>query len=139
VRARSRRPSRGRAARGRAHVHERATARAARGRRSAVGHAVRGDVGIVRARYRHGDAVEEPVTPGDVEEYFIDMWALGYQFDAGHRLRLEISSSDFDRYDRNPNTGARFGEGSELRRAEQTVHHSARYPSRLTLPVRRRS
>jgi hypothetical protein len=95
--------------------------------------------GIVRARYRGGDAVECPVTPGEVEEYFIDMWALGYEFAAGHRLRLEISSSNFDRYDRNPNTGARFGEGNDLRRADQTVHHSSRYPSRLSLPLRRRT
>jgi predicted acyl esterase len=54
---------------------------------------------------------------------------------AGHRLRLEISSSNFPRFDRNPNTGAAIGVDDRLETALQTVVHTADYPSHVTLPV----
>ena len=54
---------------------------------------------------------------------------------AGHRLRLEISSSNFPRFDRNPNTGAAIGVDARLETALQTVVHTADYPSHVTLPV----
>lgn len=66
--------------------------------------------------------------------YDIDLWATSYVFRTGHRIRLEVSSSNFDRYDRNLNTG-RFAFDDEIVPAEQTVHHSAVHPSFLTLPV----
>ncbi len=66
--------------------------------------------------------------------YEIDLWATSYIFAAGHRIRLEVSSSNFDRYDRNLNTG-RFAFDDEVAVAEQTVHHSADHPSYVTLPV----
>jgi uncharacterized protein len=56
-------------------------------------------------------------------------------FKAGHRIRLDITSSNFPRFDRNPNTGGIFGEDSELRRAQQTIFHDTKHPSRLMLPV----
>ena len=90
--------------------------------------------GIRRARFRESDAHESPVEPGAVYAYEIDLWATSYVFGAGHSIRLEISSSNFDRYDRNLNTG-RFAHDAEMVAAEQTVHHSAAYPSCLTLPV----
>ena len=58
--------------------------------------------GIVRARYRDAGG-DEPLEPGRVYEYDIDLWCTSYVFKAGHRLRLEISSSEFDRFDRNLN------------------------------------
>jgi hypothetical protein len=54
---------------------------------------------------------------------------------AGHRLRVDISSSCFDRYDRNLNTGVRFGHGVEILVAEQAIHHSADHPSHILLPL----
>ena len=69
--------------------------------------------GIVRARFRESDARESPVEPDAVYAYEIDLWATSYVFAAGHRIRLEISSSNFDRYDRNLNTG-RFAHDDEI-------------------------
>ena len=63
------------------------------------------------------------------------MGATSNLFQAGHRIRLDISSSNFPRFDRNPNTGGVFGEDSKLLRAEQTILHDAAHPSRLVLPV----
>jgi len=56
---------------------------------------------------------------------------------AGHRIRIEVSSSNFPRFDRNPNTGDPFADATGLRKAAQTVYHDARRPSCLLLPVLR--
>lgn len=77
----------------------------------------------------------ELLTPGVVEEFCIDLWATANRFKRGHRLRVEVSSSNFPRYDRNLNTGGRIGFETERHVAEQTLRHDARYPSRITLPV----
>jgi putative CocE/NonD family hydrolase len=61
--------------------------------------------GIVRARYRNSTTKAEPIEPGKVYEYDIDLWATSNLFKAGHRIRLAISSSNFPRFDRNLNTG----------------------------------
>ena len=53
----------------------------------------------------------------------------------GHAIRLEISSSNFPRFDRNPNTGGAFADETALKRAQQLVYHSSRYPSYVLLPV----
>jgi putative CocE/NonD family hydrolase len=63
------------------------------------------------------------------------MGVTGNVFRQGHRLRLEVSSSNFPRFDRNPNTGHTFGVDTELRLARQTVYHSQEFPSHLILPV----
>ena len=91
--------------------------------------------GIIRARYRASLAQAEPVRPGEVYEYTIDLGATSNVFKAGHRIRLEISSSNFPRFDRNPNTGGATGEGSEWRTALQTVLHGAEHPSHVVLPL----
>ena len=91
--------------------------------------------GIIRARYREGPAETSLIEPGKVYEYEIDLAVTGNLFRAGHRVRLEISSSNFPRFDRNPNTGNDFGMDAELRIAQQTVHHSRPYPSHILLPV----
>ena len=91
--------------------------------------------GIVRARYRLAPDNPRPVTPGAVEAYVIEMGATSNIFLAGHRLRVEISSSNFPRFDRNPNTGHPLGQDSELRPATQTIFHDAEHPSHILLPV----
>jgi putative CocE/NonD family hydrolase len=91
--------------------------------------------GILRTRYRRSQSVPVLLTPGEPTEITIDLGATSNVFLAGHRIRLDVSSSNFPRFDRNPNTGGTFGEDSELRRARQTVFHDATHPSRLILPV----
>jgi putative CocE/NonD family hydrolase len=65
----------------------------------------------------------------------IDAGVTANVFRAGHRLRLEVSSSNFPRFDRNPNTGTRVADEVKLRVATQTVYHDAQHPSHLLLPV----
>lgn len=92
--------------------------------------------GIVRARYRDGAGkTANPIQPGRVYEYHIDMWATSQVFLPGHRIRLEISSSDFPRFDRNLNTGEDPNTGTKIEVAQQTIYHSAQYPSHLVLPI----
>ena len=93
--------------------------------------------GIIRARYRASRSHATPIEPGRVYEYTIDLWATANVFKAGHRIRLEVSSSNFPRFDRNPNTGHPLGEDAELRPALQTVLHDATHPSHVVLPVLR--
>lgn len=91
--------------------------------------------GVVRARFR--DSLQAPtlIAPGEICEYTIDLWSTSQVFKAGHRLRLEVSSSNFPRYDRNQNTGHELGADAELHTAKQTVFHDERYPSHLILPI----
>jgi predicted acyl esterase len=91
--------------------------------------------GIIRASFREGADLRLPIETGEVYEYVLDLWATSYVVKAGHRIRVEVSSSNFDRYDRNPNTGKDFGLSAETVPATQTVYHSDEYPSRITLPV----
>jgi putative CocE/NonD family hydrolase len=91
--------------------------------------------GIIRARYRKSRATPELLTPGLAEEFLIEVGATSNLYGIGHRIRLEVSSSNFPRFDRNPNTGEPFGRGADVVRAHQTVYHDARHPSRLVLPV----
>jgi putative CocE/NonD family hydrolase len=91
--------------------------------------------GIVRARYRDPGLGERPLVPGVVEEYSIDLWATAYRFAAGHRLRVEVSSSIFGRYDRNLNSGRPFADDDRPEVAHQTVLHCTQYASHISLPV----
>jgi putative CocE/NonD family hydrolase len=91
--------------------------------------------GIVRARYRESLAQPTLLDPGRTYRYEIDLMVTANVFRAGHRLRVEISSSNFPRFDRNLNTGHPIGKDAELRVAHQTVHHSRAYPSHVVLPV----
>jgi uncharacterized protein len=92
--------------------------------------------GIIRARYRNGTS-EELMEPGEVYEFHIDLWDVAYLFPSGHRIRLEISSSNWPRFSRNLNSEMRPELGSEhdMRVAIQQVWHDAEHQSRLTLPV----
>ena len=91
--------------------------------------------GMVRARYRHSLDREELLTPGEVTEFRIRLGATACRFLRGHRIRLEITSSDFPNYDRNHNTGRNDLEDVELVPARQEILHSEEYRSRLVLRV----
>jgi putative CocE/NonD family hydrolase len=91
--------------------------------------------GILRARYRQGREKPTLLEPGKVDRYEIDLWATSNLFRAGHCIRVEVSSSNFPRFDRNPNSGKPFGTDTELLTAEQAVYHDAEHPSHLLLPV----
>jgi hypothetical protein len=90
--------------------------------------------GIVRASFRNGDGERALLEPGTIYEFTIDLWSTSYQFREGHKIRLEITSSDFDRYDRNLNTGDMPGISSRRQRATQIVYHDEQHPSRILLP-----
>ena len=91
--------------------------------------------GIVRGRYRKGRGPASFLTPGEVEEFVIDCWVTSNRFRAGHRIRLEISSSNFPRFDRNLNTGAPIADDDAPRSARQRVFHDAAHPSHVLLPI----
>ena len=91
--------------------------------------------GVVRARYRDANKTATLLEPGHVYEYTIDMWATSNTFLAGHRIRLEVSSSNFQRFDRNLNTGDNPATATRMQAATQTVQHSEQYPSHVVLPV----
>ena len=99
--------------------------------------------GIVRASARGSypapgvvEPVEPaPIKPGEVYEYAIDMWATGITFEAGHRIRAEVTSSCFPRWDRNLNTGEDTLRSSRSEVARQSVFHDPKRPSRLVLTV----
>jgi putative CocE/NonD family hydrolase len=91
--------------------------------------------GILRARYRASRTAPALLTPGEPYEFTIEIGATSNVFRPGHRIRVEISSSNFPRYDRNPNTGAPFATDAATVVARQTVFHDAGRPSRLVLPV----
>jgi putative CocE/NonD family hydrolase len=91
--------------------------------------------GVIRARFRESQSAPTLITPDRVYEYEIDLWATSHVFKPGHRIRLEVSSSNFPRYDRNQNTGHDFGAVSEVRTAQQTIFHDSRYSSHLVLPM----
>lgn len=93
--------------------------------------------GILRLRYRQSLEKPELAQPGDIYKLTIDAGVTGNVFQKGHRIRIEISSSNFPRFDRNPNTGGPVADATELRKATQTVYHDARRPSYLLLPVLR--
>ena len=91
--------------------------------------------GIIRARYRDSASAPSLLEPGRAYCYTIDLWATSNVFKRGHSIRIEVSSSNFPRFDRNPNTGGAVAEDSELKPALQTVLHDSRHPSHVTLPI----
>ena len=90
---------------------------------------------IIRARYREPTDTPQLIEPNQVYKYDIDLVAISNVFKKGHRRRVEVSSSNFPRFDRNPNTGKETWEESEPVPALQTICHTAMHPSHLTLPV----
>jgi hypothetical protein len=91
--------------------------------------------GILRARYRESLSRPQLLEPGRIYEFTIDMPGTSNVFLPGHRIRVNVTSSHFPQFDRNPNTGDPFGMTANLKVANQTVHHSAKQPSHIVLPV----
>jgi putative CocE/NonD family hydrolase len=91
--------------------------------------------GILRCRYREGYDREVMLSPGEPTRIVVKLLPIGIRFEAGSRLRVDITSSDFPTFDRNHNTGKTFHNDTELRVARQTLFHDADRPSRLVLPV----
>lgn len=90
--------------------------------------------GIIRARFRNGET-PELLEPDKPYEFTINLWATSNVFKAGHRIRLDITSSNFPRWDRNLNTGAEYGTDSIPQIAHQTILHDADHPSCVVLPI----
>ncbi|MCH8243227.1 MAG: CocE/NonD family hydrolase [Planctomycetes bacterium] len=97
---------------------------------------------IVDAIKRGPDPIDgkrvEHMEPGKVYRFTVDMDATAITIKRGHRLRIEVSSSNFPKYTRNPNTGEVPEYATEFRKVLQTVHHSPEYPSHVSLPVMQR-
>jgi predicted acyl esterase len=96
------------------------------------GRAIQLQAGALRARYRDPEGEPSFLEPGRVYRLEIDMWATANRFRAGHRLRVDISSADFPRFDRNTNRG---GEPGEPVPARQTIYHDPEHPSHLLVHV----
>ena len=90
---------------------------------------------IVRARYRNGPGKAEFLKPGQPYELTIEMYPTSLVFQRGHRIRLDISSSNFPRFDVNPNTGEALNDNRRWQTAKNTVYLDSKRPSRIVLPV----
>lgn len=91
--------------------------------------------GILRARFRKGLDQMELLKPGQPYEFVIDMAGTANVFLPGHRIRVDITSSHFPQFDRNPNTGEDLGASDKVRTAKQTVFHTKDRPSQILLPM----
>jgi putative CocE/NonD family hydrolase len=93
--------------------------------------------GILRARYRESFSEPKLLSPGQIYELHLDLWATSNLFKAGHRIRLEVSSSNFPRFDRNTNTGGTIETETEqdFVQAVNRIYHDAAHPSHLLLPI----
>ena len=90
---------------------------------------------IIRARYRNGMEKAELLEPNKVYEYTIDLWSTSNVFKKGHKIRIDVSSSNFPRFDRNLNTGGPIGEETDFIKATQTIFHNDEFPSHVILPM----
>jgi len=97
--------------------------------------------GILRARYRESFSEPRLLQPGQIYEMHLDLWATSNLFKAGHRIRLEVTSSNFPRFDRNTNTGGTIETETEkdFVQVVNRVYHDSVHPSYLVLPIIERS
>lgn len=91
--------------------------------------------GIIQARHQNSLEKEEFLVPNEPTEFCIDLWSTAIAFAPGHQIRVSISSSNYPRFEVNPNTGKSFGDFSEMRIARQTIYHDRLHPSAILLPV----
>ena len=91
--------------------------------------------GILRLRYRNSQEKPELANPGETYHIAVDLWATSNVFLAGHKLRLEISSSNFPRFDRNLNTGEDQARGTRMVKATNVIYHDKLRPSALVVPI----
>jgi putative CocE/NonD family hydrolase len=91
--------------------------------------------GILRLRYRNSQEKPELANPGETYHITVDLWATSNVFLAGHKLRLEISSSNFPRFDRNLNTGEQQARATRMVKATNVIYHDKAHPSALIVPL----
>lgn len=91
--------------------------------------------GVIRARYRNSFSQAEPLEPGAIYEYWLDMWQTGITVPVGDRLRVEVASASFPMFSRNLNTGGHNETETEYVTATQTIYHDRTHPSYVLLPV----
>jgi putative CocE/NonD family hydrolase len=91
--------------------------------------------GILRLRYRNSQEKPELVNPGETYHITVDLWATSNVFLAGHKLRLEVSSSNFPRFDRNLNAGEEQARATRMIKATNVIFHDKAHPSALVVPV----
>src|SRR5712664_67529 len=91
--------------------------------------------GILRMRYRNSQEKPELANPGETYHITVDLWATSNVFLAGHKLRLEVSSSNFPRFDRNLNTGEDQARATRMVKATNVIYHDKAHPSALILPL----
>jgi hypothetical protein len=91
--------------------------------------------GILRARYRESMTQPKLLEPQQIYELTVDLWAISQVFKCGHRIRVEVSSSNFPLFDRNLNTGEDNASESRMQIAIQAVYHNAQHPSHIVLPM----
>ena len=99
------------------------------------GHAYNVAEGILRARYRESLSRPQMLEPGKIYEMTIDLVGTSNAFLKGHRIRVDLTSSHFPQFDRNPNTGEPFGMSAKVKIAHQTIYHSSAHASYVLLPV----
>ncbi len=99
------------------------------------GYAQRLTDGMVRARYRQGGDKASLIEPGKIYGFDVDLWNTCQEFGKGHRIRVEVASSAFPKYDRNQNTGEALGKTANTKVADQTIYHDTDHPSYVILPV----
>jgi len=91
--------------------------------------------GILRMRYRNSQEKPELANRGETYHITVDLWATSNVFLAGHKLRLEVSSSNFPRFDRNLNTGEEQARGTLMVKATNVIYHDKAHPSALLVPI----
>ena len=90
---------------------------------------------LIRASYRDDQHTRDLIEPGHIYRFVIRPFSTANVFKRGHRIRVDISSSNFPRFDVNPNTGEPLGKNRRMVSANNTVHHSSTYPSHIVLPI----
>ncbi len=99
------------------------------------GRAIHIQDGVARARFRHGFDRPDLLTPGEINQYDIDLWATALVIPAGHRIRVTVASAAFPKYDRNLNTGGDNERDTKYVVAHQRIFHDAAHPSHVQLPI----
>jgi putative CocE/NonD family hydrolase len=90
---------------------------------------------VVRARYRESEYEATLIKPGRIYRYSFSLGATSNVFKAGHRIRIQVSSSNFPKWDRNLNTGHAIGQDASVKAAIQTIYHDTKHPSHIMLPI----
>jgi hypothetical protein len=91
--------------------------------------------GIIRARFRNSPETQELMKPGEIYEFTIEPYGTANVFKKGHRIRVDLSSSNFPRFDVNPNTGEPLGMSRRKVKADNSIYHDLIRPSHVVLPI----